>query len=274
MADGTAEHLAFVGVPGRLADEPARIADALGADEDPFRVHAVENVAEPAPFLADQAVGGNPQAVEEHFGGRMVEHGADGFDGQAAAQRVPDIDQEDGQSLVTASVAFPGARPGKQQHEIGMLGPRGPDLLAVDDVAVAVPAGRGPDTGGIAAAGRFRHPEGLQPDVAAGDGRQVLLLLFGRTVAKDGAHDVHLRMTRRGVAARKMHFLENGRGGPEPQAAALEFLGDQRREEAGPGHGADELLRVRPVPVDPLPVAAAEFPAQRLYRMPDVAEVL
>jgi len=66
----------------------------------------------------------------------------------------------------------------------------------------------------------------------------------------------------------------NGRGGPEPQAAALEFLGDQRREEAGPGHGADELLRVGPVAVDPLPVPAVEFPAQGLYRMPDIAEVL
>src|SRR3546814_7741374 len=61
-----------------------------------------------------------------------------------------------------------GAR--QQQHQVRMLGARGPDLLAVHDVAVvAVLAGGGAQRKGIGAAGRLGHAERLQAQGAGGD---------------------------------------------------------------------------------------------------------
>ena len=66
----------------------------------------------------------------------------------------------------------------EQQHEVGVLGSRGPDLLAVDPVVVAIEARGGPQGRGIGAAGRLGHPEGLEPQAAVGDAGKVGLLLL------------------------------------------------------------------------------------------------
>ena len=58
-ADRAAEDDALGGVARRLLDEPAAVADALGGDQDPLGVHAVEDVAEALALLADQRVGGH-----------------------------------------------------------------------------------------------------------------------------------------------------------------------------------------------------------------------
>jgi hypothetical protein len=53
LADRTIEHHALLGVGGRAAQRIAADADRLGADQDAFRVEAVEDVAEALPLLAD-----------------------------------------------------------------------------------------------------------------------------------------------------------------------------------------------------------------------------
>ena len=58
LADLAAEDLAVIGIIGRLLDEPARVADALGGDQDALGVHAVEDIAEALALFADQRIGG------------------------------------------------------------------------------------------------------------------------------------------------------------------------------------------------------------------------
>src|SRR5438034_403477 len=52
LADRATEHLALARIGGRLCEEPSRVADALGTDQDAFGVHAVEDVAKALAFLA------------------------------------------------------------------------------------------------------------------------------------------------------------------------------------------------------------------------------
>jgi hypothetical protein len=53
LADRAAEHLALAGSPDGPVDEPAAVAHALGRDQDPLGVQAVQQVAEPLALLAD-----------------------------------------------------------------------------------------------------------------------------------------------------------------------------------------------------------------------------
>ncbi len=59
-----------------------------------------------------------------------------------------------------------------------------------------------------------------------------------------------------------MDRLENCRGGGEWQAGAAILLGDQRRQVAGLGEGADELGRILPLSVQLTPVVAGEAGAE------------
>src|SRR3546814_4669280 len=64
-ADRLAEQAALLRVGGRLPDEPFGIADTFGADQDPLGIHTRKDVAEPLPFLADQACGRHAHVIEE-----------------------------------------------------------------------------------------------------------------------------------------------------------------------------------------------------------------
>ena len=175
-------------------------------------------------------------SVEEHFGGGVVHHGADRPDGQPVALGALHVDDEHGQSIgaLRDLIRRRGAR--QQQHQVGMFGAAGPDLLAVDDVIViAVALREGLQRGGIGAAGRLGDAEGLQPQFAGGDLRQILGLLLLAAVPQQGAHDVHLGMAGGAIAAGALDFLEDRGGGRQRQAGAAIFLGDQRREIAGLG---------------------------------------
>src|SRR5205823_136600 len=44
LADGPAEDLSLFGVGSGCLDEPVAVADALGCDEDPLGIHAVQDV--------------------------------------------------------------------------------------------------------------------------------------------------------------------------------------------------------------------------------------
>src|SRR5690349_14359662 len=72
--DRTAEDDPFRRVARGPVDEPAAVAYALGGDQDALRVHAVEDLAEPASLHADERVGRKLDAVEEHLRRRVVQH--------------------------------------------------------------------------------------------------------------------------------------------------------------------------------------------------------
>jgi hypothetical protein len=42
------------GIAGRALDKPAAIADTLGSDQDPFGIHAIQDVAKSLALLSDQ----------------------------------------------------------------------------------------------------------------------------------------------------------------------------------------------------------------------------
>src|SRR5678815_3034197 len=74
LADRPVEHHAFVGVAPRAIDEPIAVANALGGNQDALGVHAVEDVLEALPLLANQVLSRNLEVFEEHLVGLMVHH--------------------------------------------------------------------------------------------------------------------------------------------------------------------------------------------------------
>jgi hypothetical protein len=63
LADGTSEDDALLGITGGALDQPFRIANALGCDEDAFGVHSRQDVAKAFAFLADEVGRRNPHIV-------------------------------------------------------------------------------------------------------------------------------------------------------------------------------------------------------------------
>ncbi len=157
-----------------------------------------------------------------------------------------------------------GAR--EQQHQIGMLGARGPEFLAVDDVViVAFAPRRGAQGQRVGARGRLGDAEGLQAQFAARDLRQIALLLLGAAVPQDRAHRVHLRVAGGAVAAGGVHFLQDCGGRADAEPAAAVFFGDQRGEIAGLGERGDELGRIGALAIERAPVFAGKLGAERAH---------
>jgi hypothetical protein len=153
-----------------------------------------------------------------------------------------------------------------------MFGAAGPDLLAVDDIVVAVALGDGLQRGGVGAAGRLGDAERLQPQFAAGDPRQVLCFLGVVAVPQHGAHRVHLGVAAAAVAAGALDLFQDRGRCRKLQPGAAIFLGDQHREVAGLRQGVDELLGVRHLAVELAPVFAGELGAEFGDGVADVVE--
>ena len=189
----------------------------------------------------------------------------------AGALRQPHVDQEHRQPVgaLLGLILRRGAR--QQQHQVGMFRARGPDFLAVDDVVVvAFAPRRGAQRQRVGAGGRLGHAEGLQAQFAAGDLRQILLLLLGIAVPQDRSHGVHLRVAGGAVAAGGVDFLQDGGGGADAKPAAAEFLRDQRGEIAGLRERGDEFGRIGAFAIERAPVVAGELGAQRAHALADI----
>ena len=196
-------------------DEEAAVADAFCRNQNALGVHAVEDVAEALALFADEVLGRHRQIVEEQLGRRVIEHGANRPDGQAVPDRLAQVDQQHatGRRSLLRLLARRGAA--EQQHQIGMFGAADPDLLAVDDVAVALAPGEGADrvvsvplVGSVTPKACSRR----SPDAIFG---RNLRLLLGAAVPQHRAHRVHLRVAGGAVAARAMDLLEDRRRGAE-----------------------------------------------------------
>ena len=94
---------------------------------------------------------GNLEVVEEQLVGLVVDHVGDRPHREPLADGLAQVDDEDRHAL--GLLLHLGQRRGarQQDHQVGVLHARDPDLLAVDDVAVALLHGRGLDLGGVGA---------------------------------------------------------------------------------------------------------------------------
>ena len=133
LADRAAEDDALGRVGGRLLDEPAPVADALRGDQDPLRVHPVEDVAEALPLLADERVRRHLDAVEEDLGRRVVHQRLDRPDRhRPGRERLLHVDDEGREPLGLVRHLVERRRPREQQHQVGVQRARRPDLLTAD----------------------------------------------------------------------------------------------------------------------------------------------
>ncbi len=180
------------------------------------------------------------------------------------------VDQEHRQPVgaLRHLLARRGAR--QQQHQVGMLGARGPDLLAVDDVVVS-PSRTAvvrrlsvsvPEVGSVT-------PNACRRNSPVAMRGQIALLLRGAAVPQQRAHGVHLRVAGGAVAAGGVDLLHDRGGRRQRQPAAAVFLRDQRGEEARLGQRRDEFGRIAALAVERAPVLAGKFRAQRAHRFAD-----
>ena len=138
LPDRPAEDHALARIGRRFVDKPFGVADAFGSDQNALGVHAGKNVAKALAFCADEILGRHPHVLEKHLGGRVIHHGADGPDGEPVALGLAHVEEKHRQSRGARFRFRPRRGPRQQQHEIGMLGARRPNLLAVDDVIIPV----------------------------------------------------------------------------------------------------------------------------------------
>ncbi len=272
LADRPAEHHALAGIVGGLLDEPLGVADALRGDQDALGVHAGQDITKALALFADQVFRRDLQIVEEHLGGGVVHHGADRPDGQAVVLRRLHVDDEHREAVGALGrlVLRRGAR--QQDHQVGVFGAAGPDLLAVDDVVVALAFREGLERRGIGAAGRLGDAERLQPQFTAGNARQPFRLLRIVAVPQQRAHGVHLRMAATAVAAGTLDLLQDCRRRRQLQPGAAVFLGDQDRQIAGLGQRIDEFSGIGHFAVELAPVLTGELFAQLADGFADVLE--
>src|SRR5581483_12364481 len=142
-----------------------------------------------------------------------------------------------------------------------------------DDVAVvALLVGAGLELGGVGAGGGLGDAEGLQPELARGDARQILLLLPLAEVPEHRAQGVNLSVAGGGVAALLVDGLENGAAGRDRQPRAAVLLRDQGTQVAGLGQRIDELERVGTLVVELHPVGVGILLADPPHPLADVGK--
>ena len=176
------------------------------------------------------------QIVEEHLVGLVVDHGVDAPDGQALADRVLHIDQQHRQPLGAPLDLVDRRGAHQQQHQVGLVGARGPQLLAVDDVVVAVAHRARLELGGVGAGGRLGHAERLKADFAGRDLRQVAAASAPRCRAAAACPSCTSGRDRRRAAAGGVDFLEDHAAGAQRQA---------RRRRIPPGSARRDSRRPR-----------------------------
>ena len=144
-----------------------------------------------------------------------------------------------------------------------MLGARGPDLLAVDDVAVGACGGaRGLDPRRVGAGVGLGHGEGLQAQLAGGDPRQVLGASARRCRGAAGCPSMYICAWQAPALpplAQISSRITLAAPSAEPRAAVL--LRDQRRR-ASRARSAPRRTRRVAVGLERPPVGAGEAGAE------------
>ena len=171
--------LALAGVARGPIDEPARVTNALGGDEDALGVPPVDDARKPWPSSPIRFSAGTTRSVIDRLDGRVVHHRPH----RPHVDRLADLSKVDerhsnpsrASGLVGASMSAPAAASGPS------AGPRSSDLAPVDRIAVAAALGdRRADARGICAGLGLGDAERLKPQLASGDRRQVATALLVR----------------------------------------------------------------------------------------------
>jgi hypothetical protein len=108
----------------------------------------------------------------------VVDHRLDRPDLDASAEIFLEVDQEHREPVGAPLDLVDRGCARQEQHQIGMAGARGPHLLAIDDVLIALPHRPGLELCRVGAGGRLGHPESLQPQFTRRDLRQIALFLL------------------------------------------------------------------------------------------------
>ena len=153
LANKASENIAFLGIVSGLLNEPFGIANTFRCDQDPFGIHARQYVAKAFTLFADKRCRWDPHVVEKDFRGRMVHHRPDRLDGHAVSDHLAHIDQKNGEPFGLACHRFTWSRAREQQHQVGIFGAARPNLLAVDDIFVAIAHGNGSQRQSVRPAG-------------------------------------------------------------------------------------------------------------------------
>ncbi|MCY1194126.1 hypothetical protein D9M72_54180 [compost metagenome] len=181
--------------------------------------------------FADQVARRHAHVLEEDFAELLfVDDIGNGPDGHA---RRLQVDQQE----ADAGLRLDGLVGAHQGEDVGgVVRQRGPDLLAVDDVAVAFETGLGSQRGQVRTGVGFRVA--LAPDVLAReDARQVARLLFRRAVLDQHRAEVDDPLVGQSGGAPALHLFEEDQqlGRRQRHAAVLARPG--RRQPAFAGQG-------------------------------------
>ena len=136
-ADGAPENDPLAGIARRPPERRAADADALRPDKNALGVEAVQQIAEALALLADPVFSGNPEAVDEQF--VRVDRVAAHLDDLARRHRAAvEVGIEQTQAVRGLRAVLHGRRAREDQHLVGDLRGRRPDLAPVDNVAVTL----------------------------------------------------------------------------------------------------------------------------------------
>src|SRR5207302_9019515 len=98
-----------------------------------------------------------------------------------------------------------------------------------------------------------------------GNTRQVTLLLVGRSVPQQRAHDVHLGVRGRRIAAATVDLLQDDRGLGDAQSGAAVLGGNEHRQPASFSERLHEVCRVGVGAIQGTPVGIRVGDAQLAY---------
>ncbi len=151
------EHDAPLGVGRRAVQRQLAEPDGFGGNQDALGIHAMQDVFETAALLADAILKRNFEILEEQLVGidRLAAHFLDLVHGDTRAIEVR-VEQAEPVGRTFHLIERCGAR--QKQHLLRDLGRGNPDLLAIDDVFVALPLRPG------------LQLRGVEPGVRLGDG--------------------------------------------------------------------------------------------------------
>jgi hypothetical protein len=169
LADRTIEHDAAFRIIRGTRQRHLAEPDRFGGDQDALRVHAVQDVFEAAALLAKTVFHRDLKILEEQFIGvdGLAAHLLDLVHGDA---RSIEIGIEQAEAAGRVLHLFQRRGPRQQQYLVGDLSGGDPDLLAVDDVVVALPLRAGLQLRGIQP--RVRFGDGKAGFFGAGDDRR------------------------------------------------------------------------------------------------------
>ena len=172
-------------------------------------------------------------------------------------------DQKDRQAFGLFSHFGEGRGPRQKDHQIGMLHSADPDLLAIDDIAVALLDRRGLELRRVCARGWFGNAHGLQTQLTAGDLGQVDLALFFRAMMDQRIHVVHLTVTGTGISASPVDLLHDHRSFHEAKTGAAIVFRDEGRHPARFRQGRDKLFGIGAFLIDPAMIRVGKSFAER-----------